>query len=229
MAISNTKALRGIRGVIAKNMINSLQNTAQLTLFAEFDASKLVADKKTFSEPGQKVGFEDLIANKICDVLKRHPLMNSRLDEEQLETFDQVHISFAIATDNGLLAPTLFNADSMSLNELSTSRQELLSRAMQGALTVKEMTQGTITLSNLGITRVDHFTPILNYPQVAIIGLGQIASKPCVLADGSIGARPLMSLSLTIDHRLIDGAPGGQFLTDLCTALESPTAPTIAT
>ncbi|MDC0052840.1 2-oxo acid dehydrogenase subunit E2 [Gammaproteobacteria bacterium] len=214
--------LRGIRGVIAKNMVKSLENTAQLTLFAEFDAYHLVAGRQALKDGGHKIGYEDLIIYILCNAIRKHPIVNSRVDGITAQSSDGVHVAIAIATDAGLIAPVLFDADSKSVFEICEYRRDLIDRAKQAKLSTKEMTQGSFTVSNLGITRVNHFTPILNYPQVALLGLGQIMNRAWVLEDGSIAARPIMGLSLTIDHRVIDGGPGGEFLTELCSALETP-------
>ena len=147
--------LRGIRGVIAKNMVTSLENTAQLTLFAEFDAYHLVDWRQTLKDDGHKIGYEDLIIYTLCNVIRKHPTMNSRVDGINVQSSDSVHLAIAIATDAGLIAPVLFDADSKSVFEICEYRRDLINRAKKAKLSTKEMTQGSFTISNLGITRVN--------------------------------------------------------------------------
>ena len=129
-------------------------------------------------------------------------------------------MSVAIALPNGLVAPAIFDVHAMSVPEIAAARQDLIARARAAKLTVRELTGGTFTVSNLGASRVRFFTPILNYPQVAIVGLGQIAQRPWVCDDGTVAARPVIALSLTSDHRFIDGEPSAAFLTTLCRLIE---------
>ncbi len=214
--------LRGMRGMIADNMRRSLAEAAQLTHHAECDASALLRRKKRLTEAGLKVSLEDLLIRCTIDTLADHPALNGRVEDQEIRLSAAVHMSVAIALpDNGLVAPAIFEADAMSLEALAAARQDLFARARAGKLSVKEMTGGTFTISNLGLSRVRFFTPILNLPQIAILGLGQTARRPWVTEDGAAGIRSIMGLSLTFDHRAVDGAPAAQFLSALCEAIES--------
>lgn len=213
--------LRGMRGMIADNMRRSLDEAAQLTHHAECDATELFATKARLADKGVKVSIEDLIAQALVTALGEHPDLNGRVEEKEIRLSDAIHLSFAMALPGNLLAaPALFNAGELSLMERSAARKELAQRAKNGKLTVPEMTGGTFTLSNLGLSRVQHFTPIVNLPQIAILGIGETRIKPWIMPDLSIEPRRVMGLSLSFDHRAVDGAPAAAFLTDLCHLIE---------
>jgi len=213
--------LRGMRAMIADNMRRSLDQAAQLTHHAECNASELFATKQRLAEQGIKVSIEDLIAQAVVATLADHPNLNGRVEDKEIRLYDAVHLSYAMALPGNLLAaPTLFHAEGMSLPERSAARRELAARARKGALTVPEMTGGTFTLSNLGLSRVQFFTPIVNLPQIAILGIGETRQRPWVQADGTLGIAQVMGLSLSFDHRAVDGAPAASFLTDLCNLIE---------
>lgn len=213
--------LRGMRGMIADNMRRSLDQAAQLTHHAECNASALLATKKRLAEQGIKVSVEDLVAEAVVTTLAKHPHLNGRVEDKEIRLHEPVHLSFAMALPGNLLAaPTLFNAQQLSLADRSSARRELAARARTGKLTVPEMTGGTFTLSNLGLSRVQFFTPIINLPQIAILGIGETRQRPWVQPDGSLRVCPLMGLSLSFDHRAVDGAPAAAFLTDLCNLIE---------
>ena len=200
----------GIRGLIARKMLESIQSTAQLSFFADADATALIAARAAWKAADQKIGYEDLIIHALAKILVRFPLFNAHEIDGEVVPQSGINIAVAIGLPGSLVVPCIFDCAGKSLPEIATERASLITRAPLNKLTVKEMTSGTISLSNLGLTRVRHFTPILNRPQTAIIGLGRIT------ADGELG------LSLTVDHRAIDGAPAGDFLTALCEALEGP-------
>ena len=217
--------LQGIRGIIAQKMHESLQKTAQLSFFCDVDASALVAARSTLKDSGVKVGFEDLIIRAIIGVLKDFPLFNAVETADGVQPLGQINMGCAIALPGALVAPAIMDCANLSVAEISERRTAMVERAKANKLSIEELTSGTITVTNLGLTRVQHFSPILSYPQQAIIGLGQIGKRPWVAEDGeTIVARPVMGLSLTVDHRIIDGAPAGEFLTALANALESVAA-----
>lgn len=213
--------MRGMRGMIADNMRRSLDEAAQLTHHAECDATELFATRERLAGKGVKVSIEDLVAQAVITTLGEHPELNGRVEDKEIRLHDAIHLSFAMALPGNLLAaPTLFNAGEFSLMERSEARKALAQRAVNGKLTVPEMTGGTFTLSNLGLSRVQHFTPIVNLPQIAILGIGETRLKPRVMPDYSIEPRRIMGLSLSFDHRAVDGAPAAAFLTDLCNLIE---------
>jgi len=217
--------LAGVRGMIAQKMHESLAKTAQLSFFCDIDASALVAARAAWKANDFKIGYEDLIIKGLANVLGRFPLFNALESAAGIEAVSEIHVSCAIALPGALVAPAIFDVASRTVAEIAQAREDLMARAKTNKLTVREMTGGTITVSNLGLTRIEHFTPILNHPQQAIIGLGRIAPRPWVAEDGtSLVVRPVMGLSLTVDHRVIDGAPAGDFLSALAVEMETDPA-----
>lgn len=213
--------LKGMRGMIADNMRRSLDEAAQLTHHAECDVTALLDLKQRLAEQGTRVSVEDLLCDRIVQALLAHPELNGRVEDREVHLSPSIHLSVAIALPGNLLvAPTLFEAEKSSLSERATARKELVARAKTGKLSVAEMTKGTFTVSNLGLSRVRHFTPIINIPQIAILGIGQTVQCPRVMDDGSIAVRSVMGLSLTFDHRAVDGGPAADFLTALCELIE---------
>jgi len=217
----NVIPLRGVRGMIADNMRKSLDEAAQLSHHADCDATALFETKARLAEQDIKVSVEDLIVQAVVATLARHPDVNGRVEGREIQLNPSVHLSLAMALPGNLLvAPTLFNACALSLTERSAARRELQTRARSGKLSVPEMTGGTFTVSNLGLSRVRHFTPIVNLPQIAILGIGETRLKPWVMEDGQISVRRIMGLSMSFDHRALDGGPAAAFLSDLCEQIE---------
>jgi len=202
-------AFTGIRGLIARKMLDSVQTTAQLSFFADADAQALATARAAWKAAGHRIGYEDLVIHALARILLRFPLFNAHEIDGAIVPQAACHIAAAISLPGALVAPCVFDCELKDLATIAADRASLVERAPRNKLTVQEMTGGTITISNLGLSRVRHFTPILNRPQTAIIGLGRITL-------GQLG------LSLTVDHRAIDGAPAGEFLTALCEALEAP-------
>lgn len=213
--------LTAMRGMIASKMLESVSTTAQLTHFADCDATGLQALKARLAGEGLKASVEDLIVEAVVQALKKFPSLNATLQNNEITQRADVNVAVAVALPGDLLvAPAIFNAGTMSLAERVAARRDLVDRAKINKLTVKEMTGGTFTISNIGLTRVRHFTPILSIPQVAILGVGETAVRPWVV-NGAIVPRPIMGLSLTFDHRAVNGAPAGEFLTELCRIIEA--------
>jgi pyruvate/2-oxoglutarate dehydrogenase complex dihydrolipoamide acyltransferase (E2) component len=202
-------------------MLASLTQAAQLTHHASADISKLLTKKLELNDAGTKVSVEDLLIAALVRTLVNHPNMNGTLEQREICLTSAVHLSVAMALPGNLLvAPTIFNAQSLDLASLRAARKDLSSRANSNTLTVSEMTKGTFTVSNLGLSRVHYFTPILNTPQIAILGVGCTEMRAVNEKSNQV-MRPFIGLSLTFDHRAIDGAPAAAFLTDLCKALEN--------
>jgi pyruvate dehydrogenase E2 component (dihydrolipoamide acetyltransferase) len=208
--VSSPLKFTGIRGVIARRMLESVQTTAQLSFFADADASALADARVQWKDAGQKVGYEDLVIAALARILPAFPLFNAHEIDGAVVPQAEINVGVAIGLPGALVVPCVFDCAAKSLPVIAAERASLVERAPINKLTVKEMSGGTISISNLGLTRVRHFTPVLNRPQTAIIGLGRIGR------DG------MMGLSLTVDHRAIDGQPAGEFLTALCEALEGP-------
>jgi pyruvate dehydrogenase E2 component (dihydrolipoamide acetyltransferase) len=218
-----TVAFEGIRKVVAERLHESLQAMAQVTVSREAEVAGLVA-RRTQLAPGfeaasgLRLTYTDLLVETVARLLPEHPLLNSTLEGDSIVISDAVHIGVAVALEDGLIVPVIRDAHTCSLGDIARARTELAARAQAGALGMDEIEGGTFTISNLGAFGADSFTPIVNPPQCAILGVGRIVEKP-VAADGEVRVRPTMWLSLTFDHRLVDGAPAARFLQALADRL----------
>ncbi|MFV3128912.1 2-oxo acid dehydrogenase subunit E2 [Niveispirillum sp. KHB5.9] len=212
--------LKGVRGVIAARMMDSLQGSAQLTYHAEADIASLLARRLEWKERGLRISVEDCVIHALAGVLAAFPAFNGTLEDGLFTPSPVLDLSIAITTPGGLMTPVLRGASGLSPADIAAARADLVARAQAGKLAVSEMKGGSFTLSNLGTTRVRFFTPILNRPQVALLGLGRVV--PVLVPDGDGGVRvaQCLGLSLTADHRLLDGYPCGRFLEALCHAVE---------
>lgn len=217
---NETRRLSGVRGMIAKKMRESLDTHAQLTYLATVNADNLMAARAALKAAGSPAGIEDLLIAALARTVLNHPGHNATVEDATVTLHGAVHMGVAIAVGDTLMVPVVRDADSKSLSEIAESRRALVAKAKDGKLAVSDMTGGTITISNLGLTRVEHFTPILNTPQVAILGVGCPVTRPAFDDQGKVVPGTEVGLSLTVDHRVNDGAPSGQFLTDLCHAIE---------
>jgi pyruvate dehydrogenase E2 component (dihydrolipoamide acetyltransferase) len=202
--------LRGMRKVIAERMHRSLQNSAQLTITTEVDVTQLV-DRRQEVQREFNATYTDFIIQACAHALKQHPRMNAALDGDTIQILDHVSVGVAVALDEGLIVPVIHNTDKKSLKNIAQETRALAEKARANKLTLEEVAGGTFTVSNLGMYGVDGFTPILNAPQTGILGVGRIVEKP-VIYRGEVTKRAMMVLSLTFDHRVIDGAPAGAFL-----------------
>ncbi|WP_131770223.1 2-oxo acid dehydrogenase subunit E2 [Candidatus Protofrankia californiensis] len=200
--------LKGMRAAIAAAMMQSLHGTAQLTLHRRFNPEPLVAYRQGFSSDARP-SLNDLVLAATARVLHTHPWVNATVEDDTIYRWRCVHLGMAVALDNGLVVPVIRNADRLTLEQLRTETARLGSLARQGRLKVSDIQSGTFTVTNLGHFGIDAFTPILNALQVAILGVGRFENASA-------------TLSLTIDHRALDGVPGANFLRDLSAALENP-------
>ena len=217
------------RQVIARRMADSRQQTVPVTLTTRADATNLVGMRRNFEQAGARSPFptyQDLIMKLAAGVLARHPMLAGRLEDGTIvvPTADEFHIGIAVDTAEGLLVPVVRNVAALSFSELAAQTRRLIDRARAGQLTAAEMQGGVFTITNLGAFGIDAFTPVINPPESAILGLGALRREPVVLEDGQLAARQMWSLSLTFDHRVIDGAPAARFLQDLVAAVGSPAA-----
>ncbi|HSK69230.1 MAG TPA: dihydrolipoamide acetyltransferase family protein [Candidatus Limnocylindria bacterium] len=222
-AFTDTK-LTNIRKVIARAMKESLSSMAQLTHHSSFDATRLLAMRARFKASPAELGLSgitinDLILFAVSRTLGRHPALNAHFLEDRIREFRHVHLGIAVDTPRGLMVPTLFDADTKSLSRISREARELAQAAVGGNISPDLLAGGTFTVSNLGALGVESFTPIINPPQAAILGVCNIIERVRT-AGGQLAAYPAMGLSLTYDHRAVDGAPASRFLKDLCEALE---------
>lgn len=217
--------LKGMQRMIADKMHKSLTDTAQLTHHAQCQTLALNQRRAVIRDAGGRASMQDLLLYYIVATLVEHPRLNATLEDGETRLYEAVNLSIAVSLDNGMLvAPAIFSAQEMTLEALSVARAELTARARSGKLAVKEMTEGTFTVSNLGLTRVKYFTPILNIPQVAILGIGGSEQRLVKRVDGVVESLSFMGLSLTFDHRAVNGAPAATFLDALCTRIENAPA-----
>jgi pyruvate dehydrogenase E2 component (dihydrolipoamide acetyltransferase) len=211
-----------LRSAIARRMTASHQASAPVTLTTTIDASNLVNLRDQFRAAGGSVPtFTELLIKLTAGVLHDHPMLNARWEERGIAVSPEVHIAFAVDTESGLLAPVIRHADRLGLRELGLTLRSLADRARSGQLTDAEMQGATFTLTNLGAYGIDAFTPILNPPQCAILGIGRVR-KEAVLAGRDLSSRDAMTLSLTFDHRVTDGGPAARFLQAVGRAVENP-------
>lgn len=219
-AASEGIRLSGVRAVVAQRMMESLRGSAQLTYFADADITDMLAKRRDWKHSGHSIGLEDCVMAALVSALRDFPDFNALLEDEVVRVSGQVDISVAISSPAGLMTPVVRRVDLLTLSEIAERRRDLVTRAQAGRLKVSEMKGGTITLSNLGLTRVRHFTPILNAPQIALLGLGRIEDTARPDGAGGFVWRKTIGLSLTTDHRAQDGDPSGRFLAAICNELE---------
>jgi pyruvate dehydrogenase E2 component (dihydrolipoamide acetyltransferase) len=202
-------------------MMASLQNTAQLTHTASFDVSNILACRKRFKNDPAMSGITlgDIILYAVSRTLKDFPELNAHLLDNTLRVFNEVNLAVAVDTERGLMVPVIFNASQKTLPEISSELKTLAEQCRSGSISVDRLSGGSFTVSNLGQFGIESFTPILNAPQTGILGVNTIQQRVRVV-DGCIGAYPCMTLSLTYDHRALDGAPASRFLQTLCGNLE---------
>ncbi|MFW5489024.1 MAG: 2-oxo acid dehydrogenase subunit E2 [Desulfovibrio sp.] len=225
-AAGSTIPMDGIRKLIADNMMASLHNAAQLTVFVEIDATEMVALRKKLlarnsRNPDYRLSYNDIISYAVCRALGRHPLLNSTLVDDTIQLHEQVNLGVAVSLDGGLIVPNVKGAEKLSLEQMAVAVRDVAGRARKGGLNMDEISGGTFTISNVSMLGVDGFTPILNPPETGILGVGRVVEKPAV-HDGEICIRQMMTLSLTFDHRVADGAPAMTFLRTLADYLEDP-------
>jgi pyruvate dehydrogenase E2 component (dihydrolipoamide acetyltransferase) len=213
----------GMRRAIAEGMVHSLHATAQLTLSSRADVTPLVDLRQVLSKRwAASISYTDLIVKAVARALRDHPLLNSTLVDEEIVLQPEVNVGVAVALDQGLIVPVVRQADKRTLLEIHRAIQDLAGRARAGQLTVDQVSGSNFTVTNLGMYGVEVFTPIINPPEVAILGVGRV-SEHLALVNGQVVPRSVMTLSLTIDHRIVDGAPGAAFLQTLVELLEQPT------
>ncbi len=215
-----------MRGIIAERMGTSVHTTARVTLVSEIDASEFVVMRQRLKasvaeEWGFAPGYNDLLAVIVAKALRKFPYMNARLAEDAIEYLAHVNLGMAIDTERGLLVPNIKDADTKSLRQFGAEFRELIGQARTGRVQPDALTDGTFTITSLGTFDIDAFTPVINLPEAAILGVGRIQPK-AVVVDGEIVARDMWTLSLVFDHRLVDGAPAARFLQYIKQVIEEP-------
>ncbi|RLC04745.1 MAG: 2-oxo acid dehydrogenase subunit E2 [Deltaproteobacteria bacterium] len=225
LTVADEIPIQGIRKIIFKNMHLSLSTQAQLTLQTEASAKGMQTVRNcrnTILDPGEtKISYNAIIIKAVAMALRQHPTMNASVDGDVINVWKQVHVGLAMDLGNGLIVPKIRNADTLSIMAIAKELGQLVEKAKQNSLLPDDLQGGTFTITNLGAWGVDHFTPIVNFPESAILGLGRIVEKPWV-KNNEVVVDPRISLSLTFDHRIIDGAPGAMFLKTLTQMIEDP-------
>ncbi|MBD3859678.1 2-oxo acid dehydrogenase subunit E2 [Bacillus sp. 28A-2] len=221
-----TQKLAGMRKVIADRMSQSAFTAPHVTLTSEIDMTKAKEVRKQLlpaieKETGYRLSFTELIIHAVSNVLTRHPQINMTFEQNELHFHEDVHIGLAVAVKDGLMVPVISHANQKGLKQLTKEAKEIGRNARDQKLLPDQLKGSTFTISNLGMYAIDTFSPIINQPEVAILGVGRIQEKPVVI-DGEIQVRPMMGVSLSFDHRVVDGAPAAAFLTDLKKVLEQP-------
>jgi pyruvate dehydrogenase E2 component (dihydrolipoamide acetyltransferase) len=214
--------LTGMRGAIARRMHQSLQTSAQVTLITEVDVSALVQLREELKQQFA-LTYTDLVVKAVAQALKEHPRVNAWIEGEQIRLVQAIHIGVAVALDEGLIVPVVRDADRKSLREIAQETQRLALRAREGTLSRDEVMGSTFSVTNLGMYGIDAFTPIINPPESAILAVGRINEKLVRVPQGAEW-RHVMTLSLTFDHRAVDGAPAAAFLQTIGKHLENPAA-----
>lgn len=214
-----------LRRVIAKTMHDSLSEMAQLTHNTTFDATKMLAFRESMKSAPEsldlpKVTINDIVLFAASRVLVKHAEINALLIGDKMRYYKHVNLGIAVDTPRGLLVPTLFAAETKTLGEIARESKALAKSAIEGSINPDLLQNGTFTVSNVGLYGVESFTPVINPPQVALLGVCSITERIRTV-DGQITAYPAMGLSLTYDHRAVDGAPASRFLKDLVIALEN--------
>ena len=220
-----TIALKGMRKTIAQRMFTSLQSSAQLTMDMEASMDDAVRLRESLIDEWQgeqiRPTYTDLVVKAVAKALKSHPLMNSQLGETEITLLSDIHVGIAVAVPDGLVAPVIRNADELSVKEIAVESSRLATLARNGTLGLDDYAGGTFTISALGMYGVDSFTPIINTPQAGILGVNRIFDGVAWDGDRPLKAKK-MNLSLTWDHRVLDGAPAAEFLGEVCTLLANP-------
>jgi pyruvate dehydrogenase E2 component (dihydrolipoamide acetyltransferase) len=221
------KKISNVRRIIAEKMYLSLTNSAQLTHHISADIRKILRYRNTFKNEqsqakGENITINDMVCFAVIKALKNKPEINSHFLGDSIKTFNQVHLGIAVDTERGLMVPALRCADNLSLPDLSMALKSLAEQCRKGSIDPELLasTSASFTVTNLGIYGIEMFTPVLNLPQSGILGINTIIYRPVDLGNEEIGFIPMIGLSLTYDHRAIDGAPASVFLKEVKQQIE---------
>jgi pyruvate dehydrogenase E2 component (dihydrolipoamide acetyltransferase) len=226
-AAASRQAMTPLRRKIAESMAGSAHTTAPVTLTTEADATELVALRKALKEDaGERPvpSYTDLLAKLSAQALLEHPLLNARLEGDEIVQPETVNIAIAVDTERGLIVPVLRDVQTKTLRQLAAESTTLIEKSRLGTVSYEDLHDGTFTITNLGMYEIDAFTPIINLPQCAVLGVGRIIPKQVVIdaEAGQVAIRQRMFLSLTFDHRLVDGAQAARFLQRILRFIERP-------
>jgi pyruvate dehydrogenase E2 component (dihydrolipoamide acetyltransferase) len=215
--------IQGVRKVAADKLSRSRREIPEATVWVDADATELLALRATLNAGGAEpqISLLALLSRFAILGLRRHPELNARVDDDAIVMNSSVHLGFAAQTDRGLLVPVIPDAHTLTLEQLSAALTACTKRARSGALRPAELTGGTFTVNNYGVFGVDGSAPIINHPEVAILGLGRVIERPWIV-NGQVAARHLTQLTLAFDHRVCDGQTAGGFLRFVADCVESP-------
>jgi pyruvate dehydrogenase E2 component (dihydrolipoamide acetyltransferase) len=215
--------LTQIRKTIARRLAESNGPVPTFFLTAEFDVSRAAEMRTQLSEMGDqyKASFNDIVIKAVALALAEHPEVNAHWLNDKIRQFNRIHVAMAVAVEDGLITPVLFDADRLSLWEISAKARELAGKARERKLMPEEYTGSTFSVSNLGMFGIDQFTAIINPPEAGILAIGGVEEKPVVI-EGQLEVRQRMRVTMSCDHRVIDGATGAKFLQTLKGYIENP-------
>lgn len=218
--------LKGVRGVIAERMGMSTHTTARVTLLMDVDATALAAFREKLkqqvaAEWGFTPGYNDLLAQLCAKALAQYPYMNARLNGDVIEQLAEINVGIAVDTEKGLYVPVIRNVDKKGLRVIGSEFRQRVDEVRTGKILPENLSGGTFTITNLGMYDVEGFTPVINLPEAAILGVGKIISKP-VVHENEVVIRQMLTLSLAFDHRLVDGAPAARFMQAIKNLINEP-------
>jgi len=214
-------SIKGVRRVIFDNMYESLSRTAQLTVHTDACAEALMGLRKRLKRGDYKISYNAILTKITAMALRIHPNINASVEGDSIRLWKQVHIGLAMEANDALIVPVVRNPDLKTIREINHDITELINKTRENKLSPDDLANGTFTITNLGFADIDHFTPIIRPPESAILGVGRIIKKP-VIKNDQVVPEARIGLSLTFDHRIIDGAPGARFLKTIKDMIEDP-------
>ncbi|CAA9293428.1 MAG: Dihydrolipoamide acetyltransferase component of pyruvate dehydrogenase complex, partial [uncultured Gemmatimonadaceae bacterium] len=216
-------ALTSIRKTIARRLAESIGPVPTFYLTAEFDMERVAELRASMAELGEgfKVSFNDIVIKAVATALAQHPECNAHWMGDKIRYFNRVHLGMAVAIEDGLITPVIFDADRKRLKDIAAESRALAKRARERKLKPEEYTGSTFSVSNLGMFGIDQFTAIINPPEAGILAIGAVEEKP-VAVGGTVAVRRRMRVTMSCDHRVIDGALGAEFLRTLRRMIENP-------
>jgi pyruvate dehydrogenase E2 component (dihydrolipoamide acetyltransferase) len=224
--VRETRPYIGVRKTIGQRMCESLSTSPQFTITTDVNMEELIYVYNEITPTiveanGIHITYTDMIAKIVSGLLKRHSILNASLDGDRILLYETINLGIAVASEQGLIVPVIFDTGEKSLVEISREIKNVVEKVKSRSLSLEDVTEGTFTISNLGVADIDIFTPIINPPESAILGIGKIKDKQMV-SDGNVMIKPIAQLSLTLDHRIMDGMDAAKFLQDLKRAIEDP-------
>jgi len=214
--------LAGVRKIIANRMEESLKKSPQATMTTKADMSALADLREEYAREGLKLTYTDLFVKVAAAALERHPLLNASLQDGKIRLYKSINIGVAVGTEEALYVPVIRDVPTKGLAQISRELKEFMLKIREGRIEAADFSGGTFTISNLGMFGIDVMTPIINAPEAAVLCVGAIRREPVVEADDTIRIRPLTTLSLTLDHAVLDGFPAAKFMETLRLVAENP-------